>query len=148
VKEEAIREMQAERRRALADSIDTALRKDLEAGKDLETLALPFGGLRISRLFTRRGPIPDLVRDTLLVRDSTLYNEIFSSRPGKVLRPRRGSIGALYAVVDSVATLSPKQFAEHRDALKEELFEQRSAAWTDRLRSRAKIQIFKKEFRL
>jgi parvulin-like peptidyl-prolyl isomerase len=148
VKEEAIREMQVERKRALADSIDLALQRELKAGNDLETLALPFGGLRISRLFPRRGPIPDLARDTLLARDSTLYDEVFSSRPGKVLRPRPGSIGTLYAIVDSVATLSPKQFAEHRDRLKEELFEQRSAAWTDRLRSRAKIQIFKKEFRL
>jgi len=148
MKEEAIRGMQADRRRALADSIDAALRRELKAGKDLEALALPLGGLRPSRAFPRRGPIPDLARDSLLSRDSTLYDEIFSSRPGTVLRPHPGSIGTLYAVVDSVATLSPKQFAEHRDELKMELFEQRTAAWTERLRSRAKIEILNKDLKL
>jgi ribosomal protein L29 len=57
-------------------------------------------------------------------------------------------MGTLFAVVDSVTTLSPKQYAEHREDLREELFEQRTAAWTERLRSRAKIQLLWKELKL
>jgi peptidyl-prolyl cis-trans isomerase D len=147
VKEQAVLDTQAERRRMVADSLALVLEGELKAGKDLETLALPLGGLRLSRTFPRRGPVPDLVRDSLLVRDSTLYDEIFRSRPGTPLKPRSGSMGTLFAVVDSVTTLSPKQYAEHRDELREELFEQRTSAWTERLRSRAKIEIRSKELK-
>ena len=139
--------MEAERKRAVADSVSRVLERDLAAGKDLETLALPLGGLRHSRTFPRQGPVPDLARDSLLARDSTLYDEIFRSRPGTPLKPHAGSLGTLFAVVDSVTTLSPKQFAEHREELREEIFEQRTAAWTDRLRSRAKIEIRSKELK-
>ena len=111
-------------------------------------MALPLGGLRVSRFFPRHGPIPDLARDSLLSRDSTLYDEIFSSRSGNVLKPRTGSLGRLYAVVDSLIAPSPKQYAEHREELREELFEQRSAAWTDRLRAQGKIQIYRKDLKL
>jgi parvulin-like peptidyl-prolyl isomerase len=148
VKDEVIRGMQAERKRAVADSVDTVLQRELRSGKDLETLALPFGGLRMSRFFPRRGPVPELARDTLLARDSTLYNEVFRSRPGSVLRPHPGAIGTLYAVVDSVKVLDRKQFAEHKKALGDELFEQRTAAWTERLRARAKIEIYRKDLKL
>jgi ribosomal protein L29 len=148
VKEEAIRASQNERRRALVESIDSALQRELRSGKDLETLALPFGGLRLSRSFPRRGPIPEFARDSILARDSTFYGEIFASRPGTTLKPRAGAMGTVYAVVDSVATLSPKGYAEHRAELKEELFEQRTAAWTDRLRARAKIQLLQKDLKL
>jgi len=148
VEEQAIQDMQTERKRAVADSIEAALEHELEAGKDLESLALPLGGLKLSRAFSRHGPVPDLARDSVLARDSTFYTEIFSARPGTTLKPRRGSTGTLFAVVDSVATLSPKQYAEHREELRAELFEQRTAAWTDRLRSRAKIQLIKKDLKL
>jgi peptidyl-prolyl cis-trans isomerase D len=148
VKPEAMGDMQADRRRAVADSMAVALQGELKAGKDLETLALPLGGLRLSRSFPRRGPVPDLARDSLLARDSTLYDEIFSTRPGTVLKPRRGAIGTLFAAVDSLTELSPKQFAEHRQELREELFDQRTAAWTERLRARAKIQILAKDLQL
>ena len=148
VKEAVNRDMQIERRRMLADSIDAALARGLQARKDLETLALPLGGLKISRFFPRHGPIPDLARDSLLTRDSTLYDEIFSSRPGSVLKRRPGSLGTLYAVVDSLIAASPTQYAEHRNELKQELFEQRSAAWTDRLRARGKIQLYRKDLKL
>ena len=148
VKEGVLRDMQTERKRALADSIDAALAQGLRSGKDLETLALPLGGLRVSRFFPRHGPIPDLARDSLLSRDSTLYDEIFWSRSGNVLKPRTGSLGRLYAVVDSLIAPSPKQYAEHREELREELFEQRSAAWTDRLRAQGKIQIYRKDLKL
>ncbi|HMI32094.1 MAG TPA: peptidyl-prolyl cis-trans isomerase [Candidatus Limnocylindrales bacterium] len=148
VKEEAIRGSQNERRRALVASINSALQRELRAGKDLETLALPLGGLRLSRTFPRNGPIPDLARDSILARDSTFYREIFASRPGTTLKPRAGALGTVYAEVDSVSTLSPKDYAEHRAALKAEIFEQRAAAWTDRLRARAKIQLLRKDLKL
>ncbi len=148
VKEEAVRDLLAAKRRALADSLEVGLRRDLKAGKDLESLALPFGGLRVSRTFPRYGPIPELARDSILARDSTMYDEIFSSRPGATLKPRVGALGALYAMVDSVTVLGPKQFSEHRAALQEEIFDQRTAAWTDRLRARAKIQIRSPDLKL
>jgi parvulin-like peptidyl-prolyl isomerase/ribosomal protein L29 len=148
VKEEAVRDSQNERKRALIASIDLALKRELKAGKDLDALALPLGGLRPSRSFPRHGPIPEFARDSILARDSTFYEEIFSSRPGTTLKPRAGALGTVYAAVDSVATLSPKEYAEHRAELKEELFEQRSAAWTERLRARAKIQLLRKDLKL
>ncbi len=147
-KEQAVLDMQMERRRAAADSVATALERDLAAGKDLETLALPLGGLKLSRSFPRRGPVPDLARDSVLARDSTLYDEIFAAHPGRTLKPRRGALGMLFATVDSVTTLSTGQYAEHREELKQELFEQRTAAWTERLRARAKIQLLRKDLKL
>jgi peptidyl-prolyl cis-trans isomerase D len=147
VKAQAVSDREAERKRAVADSVALVLERELKAGRDLETLALPLGGLRRSRNFPRRGPVPDLARDSLLARDSTLYDEIFRSRPGMPLKPHAGSLGTLFAVVDSVTVLSPKQYAEHREELREEIFEQRTAAWTDRLRSRAKIEIRSKELK-
>ena len=147
-KEQALQDMELAQRRSLADSIDAAIRRDLKAGKDLETLAVPLGGLRLSRLFSRSGPVPDLARDSVLARDSTFYAEIFSSRPGGVLRPRTGALGTLFAVVDTLSTLGPKEYAEHRDELREELFERRTAAWTDRLRSRATIRVYRNDLKL
>jgi parvulin-like peptidyl-prolyl isomerase len=148
VKEEAVHDSQNERKRALIASIDSALRRELREGKDLEALALPLGGLRLSRSFPRRGPVPEFARDSILARDTTFYQEIFASRPGTTLKPRAGVLGIVYAAVDSVATLGPKAYAEHRAELKEELFEQRTAAWTDRLRARAKIQLLRKDLKL
>ena len=55
---------------------------------------------------------------------------------------RRAESGGLHAAP------SPKQYAEHREELREELFEQRSAAWTDRLRAQGKIQIYRKDLKL
>jgi peptidyl-prolyl cis-trans isomerase D len=148
VKDQAVQDMQTERRRAVADSVALVLGAELKEGKDLETLALPLGGLRRSRNFPRTGPVPDLARDSLLARDSTLYDEIFRSHPGTTLKPHAGSMGMLFAVVDSVTTLSPAQYAEHKEELRQELFEQRTAAWTERLRSHAKIEIRSKELKV
>src|SRR5205823_9028231 len=66
VKEQAVEDMRQEKRRAAADSVAAALQRDLRAGKDLDSLAIPLGGLRTSRSFPRRGPIPDLARDSVL----------------------------------------------------------------------------------
>ncbi|HYR51136.1 MAG TPA: peptidyl-prolyl cis-trans isomerase [Candidatus Dormibacteraeota bacterium] len=148
VKDQAIQDMELVQRRALVDSIGAALRRDLERGKDLETLAIPLGGLRLSRSFPRTGPVPELARDSVLARDSSFYAEIFSGRPGHVLRPRAGAMGTLYAVVDSVSALGPKEYAEHKNELREELFERQTAAWTDRLRSRATIRVYRNDLRL
>ena len=145
VKQEVIRDAQIERRRSVADSIDTTIRRALRSGGNLETLAVPLGGLRVSRLFPRHGPVPELVRDSVLARDSTLYREIFASRPGTVLPPRRGELGTLYAVVDSVIVSDAKDYAQHRQELRREILDQRSAAWTERLRSRAKIELYRKD---
>ncbi len=148
VKAQAVEDMQAERKGLVADSLRTALERELRSGGDLDTLALPLGGLRLSRTFPRRGPVPELARDSLLARDSTFYREIFSARPGAVLKPRRGAMGTVFAVVDSISAPSPKQYAEHREELRQELFEQRTAAWTDRLRARARIEILRKDLKL
>ena len=148
VKEQAVLDAQAERKRAVADSIQAALERELKAGADLETVALPLGGLKLSRTFPRRGPVPELARDSILARDSSFYREVFSARPGAILRPRHGAMGTLFAVVDSVSSLGPNQYAEHREELREEIFEQRTAAWTDRLRARARIQLFRKDLKL
>ncbi|MBI4364680.1 MAG: peptidyl-prolyl cis-trans isomerase [Candidatus Latescibacteria bacterium] len=145
VKESVTRDMQNERKEAVLDSIDARFRAAIRAGADCESLFVPLGGLRVSRFFGRRGPIPDVARDSLLARDSTLYNEVFSSKPGATLRPRRGSLGTLYAVVDSLQVPPPARFAEMRIELRREMIEERSAAWTARLRSRATIQIFRKD---
>ena len=65
-----------------------------------------------------------------------------------MLRPRTGALGTLFAVVDTLSTLGPKEYAEHRDELREELFERRTAAWTDRLRSRATIRVYRNDLKL
>ena len=148
VKDQAVQDMELVQRRALVDSIGAALRRDLGRGKDLEALAIPLGGLRLSRQFPRTGPVPELARDSVLARDSSFYAEVFSGRPGHVLRPRAGAMGTLYAVVDSVSALGPKEYADHKAELKEELFERRTAAWTDRLRSRATIRVYRNDLRL
>lgn len=148
VREEVIRDVQGERKRAVLDSLDTRLQAALRAGADCESLFVPLGGLRVSRFFGRRGPIPDVARDSLLARDSTLYDEVFASRPGATLRPRPGALGTLYAVVDSLATASDAQYGESRSEIRRDIIERRSAAWTDRLRSRAKIQLFREYLKL
>jgi parvulin-like peptidyl-prolyl isomerase len=148
VKEQVLADWRTERQRAIADSTAAALARELRAGKDLESLALPLGGLRRSRPFPRRGPVPDLARDSVLARDSTFYDEIFTRRPGAVLKPRQGAMGMIFAVVDSVTALNRSQYQEHRAELREEIFEQRSAAWTQRLRARARIEILSRDLKL
>ena len=63
------------------------------------------------------------------------------------LPPIRGSMGTLYAVVDTVEVQPPAEFAKHRDTLLRELVDQRVEAWTQRLRSKAPIRIHRKELR-
>ncbi|HZE20304.1 MAG TPA: peptidyl-prolyl cis-trans isomerase [Candidatus Angelobacter sp.] len=148
VKEQALEDWRTERQRGIADSTAAALARELRAGKDLESLTLPLGGLRRSRSFPRRGPVPDLARDSVLARDSTFYDEIFAGKPGAVLKPRRGAMGMIFAVVDSVTALNKSQYQEHRAELREEIFEQRSAAWTEKLRARARIEILSRDLKL
>lgn len=147
VKERVVADYQAQRRRALAEALETSIREALRAGADPESVFVGLGGLRVSRQFGRRGPIPDLLRDPALARDSTYLETIFASKPGTLLPPLRGSSGTLYAVVDTVSVLPPQEFAKHRDTLFREVIEERVNAWTDRLRSKAPIRIHRKELR-
>ncbi len=147
VKERVIGDYQLQRRKTIADSLDATYRTAYDAGADPETLFLAIGGLKISRQFGRRGPIPDLARDASLARDSTYLSRIFASESGARLPPIRGTIGTLYAVVDSVSILPPGEFAKHRDELLHELVDERVDAWTARLRSRAPIRIHRKDLR-
>ncbi len=138
-----IRDMQDERKKAVLDSIETRVRAALRVGADCESLFVPLGGLRVSRFFGRRGPIPDVARDSVLARDSTLYDEVFAARPGATLRPRRGALGTFFAVVDSLQTPPEARYADARSEIRRDMIERRSAAWTARLRSRAKIELFR-----
>lgn len=147
-KDGAARDLALERKRAIADSLDASIRASLRSGADLESLLVPLGGLRTTRFFSRIGPIPDFTRDSLLARDTTLIEETFSSRPGATLAPRSGALGKLYAVVDTVVATTPADFAKARASLRQEIMDQRSEAWTARLRSRAKIEIYRKDLHL
>lgn len=147
VKERVIADYHTLRRRAIADSLDALLGKAYEAGADPESLFVAFGGLKVSRQFGRQGPIPDLARDPSLARDSTYLSRIFAAESGARLPPLRGSIGTLYAVVDTVSILPPTEFAKHRDELLHELVDERVDAWTARLRSKAPIRIHRKDLR-
>jgi len=147
VRDRVIADYQFQKRRALADSLDHALRPAFEAGADPESLFMPVGGLRYSRQFGREGPIPDLSRDMSLARDSTYLSRVFATAPGGRLPPLSGSLGTLYAVVDTVIVLPPSEFAKHRDQLLHELVDERVEAWTARLRSKAPIRIHRKDLR-
>ncbi len=148
VKDRVTHDLGLERKRAVADSLDASIRASLRAGADLESLLVPLGGLRTSRFFGRMGPIPDFSRDSLLARDTTLIEEAFSSKPGAALVPRSGALGVLYAVVDTVVATSAADFAKARASLRQEMMDRRSEAWTARLRSRAKIEIHRKDLKL
>jgi parvulin-like peptidyl-prolyl isomerase len=147
VKERLMAERQLRRRRAVADSLDARYRAAFLAGASPESLFVGLGGLRVSKQFGREGPIPDLSRDPALARDSTFLSRVFSSEPGTPLPPIRGSMGTLYAVVDTVEVQPPAEFAKHRDTLLRELVDQRVEAWTQRLRAKAPIRIHRKELR-
>jgi parvulin-like peptidyl-prolyl isomerase len=144
-KERVVADYQDQRRRAAADSLNLRYTPAVQAGASLDSLFLPFGGLRTSKQFTRPGPIPDLVRDPALARDSTYLAKVFSSRRGAVLPPLKGSMGTLYSEVDSLSILPASEFSKRREALLHEVIDERVEAWTERLRSRAEIQIDRKD---
>jgi hypothetical protein len=50
--------------------------------------------------------------------------------------------------VDTVVATTPADFAKARASLRQEIMDQRSEAWTARLRSRAKIEIYRKDLHL
>jgi parvulin-like peptidyl-prolyl isomerase len=145
VKERATLEYQLSRRRAAADSIDQEIRQAVAKGGDLESLFERFGGMRTSRPFPRSGPIQELVRDPSVARDSTLLDRIFSARPGKVLPPIKSSLGTVYLMVENVTVPPASDFARRRDEVWREIVDQRIEAWTARLRSRAKVTLYKKD---
>ena len=103
--------------------------------------AVPFGGLRTSKPFGRSGPIPDFARDATLGRDSLYLERIFSSKGGAALPPLQGAGGTLLAKVDAITEPPASDFSKRRDELRRELVEQRTEAWTERLRSRATVTI-------
>lgn len=141
VRERVLTDYQASRRRAIADSLAMRLRESLAAGADLDSLAVPFGGLRTSKPFGRSGPIPDFARDATLGRDSLYLERIFSSKGGAALPPLQGAGGTLLAKVDAITEPPASDFSKRRDELRRELVEQRTEAWTERLRSRATVTI-------
>jgi len=147
VKDQAIQDMELVQRRALVDSIGAALRRDLERGKDLETLAIPLGGLRLSRSFPRTGPVPSwrAIRCSRAIRRSTRR-----SSPGA--GSRAPSAGGSHGHASTRSWIpsqhSAQEYAEHKNELREELFERQTAAWTDRLRSRATIRVYRNDLRL
>ena len=145
VSERVVADYQLAKRRALADSLNGVVRAALKSGESVEAVAVRFGGLRVSRMFGREGPIPDFSRDQALAKDSTYLALVFTSKPGAALPPLEGSMGTMYAVVDTVSVLSPADFAKQRDALHRELVETRIDAWTARLRSKAEIKIHRRE---
>jgi parvulin-like peptidyl-prolyl isomerase len=147
VADRVLRDSQTFLRRAVVDSIDVHLRASLRAGADLESLLVPLGGLRPTRPFSQGGPIPDLNRDPVAARDSAFLARIFSSKPGAALPPLSTADGPLYAVVDSLSTPPASEFAKARVGLREDLLDQRIEAWTARLRSRARVEIYRKDLR-
>jgi parvulin-like peptidyl-prolyl isomerase len=147
VRDRVLRDRQIALRRAVADSIDAQLRTALKKGADLDSLLVRLGGLRRSRAFGPEGPIPDLNRDPAAARDSVFLHRIFASRPGTVLPPLATSIGALYAVVDSIMPAPPSEYAKARASLRREILDERIETWTARLRSRARIEIYRKDLR-
>jgi hypothetical protein len=147
VKDRVLRDRAADQRKAIADSTDTALRSALREGADLESLLVPLGGLRVSRRFTRQGPIPDLGRDPALAGDSTFLRQIFAARPGAALPPRPGAAGTVYAVVDSFSMKPDDAYRKDRTALRQEMIDQRTEAWTAQLRALAQIDIYRRDLR-
>ena len=141
VRDKVVADYQISRRRAIADSLANHVREALAAGADLDSLAVPFGGLRMSRPFGRSGPIPEFARDASLGRDSLYLERVFASKPGAALPPLSGSSGTLFALLESIVDPPAAEFSKRRDELRRELLEQRTAAWTERLRSRAVVTI-------
>jgi len=146
-RDRGIADYQLSRRREIADSLDQVIREAVSRGADPESIFVPLGGMKVSKAFGRLGPIPDLTRDASVARDPALLEKVFSGRPGSVLPPIRTSYGTLYAIVESVTAPAPSEFARRRDELWHELVDQRAAAWTDRLRSRASIQILRRDLK-
>jgi hypothetical protein len=147
VRDRVVRDRQAALRRAHADSIDAELRSALKKGADLETLLVPLGGLRESRPFGPGGPVPDLMRDPAVARDSLLLARVFSMKPGTVLPPMATSLGTLYAIVDTITPAPASEYAKARASIRREILDERTETWTARLRSRARIEIYRKDLR-
>lgn len=145
VGDRVLRDRQSALRRSIADSVDARLRAALKRGADLESLLVPLGGLRRSRPFGPEGPIPDLTRDPSAARDSTFLARIFASKPGTILPPTPTSIGTLYAVIDSILPASAGEYAKARASLRREILDERIETWTARLRSRARVEIYRKD---
>jgi parvulin-like peptidyl-prolyl isomerase len=147
VKDRVVLDYQQSRRRALSDSISVRLRGALSGGADLESLSVPYGGLRVSKPFGRPGPIPEFARDATLGRDSLFLERVFASRPGSTLPPLQGSSGTLFAILDTITEPPAADYAKRRDDLHREIVEQRTEAWTERLRSRAIVAIERADLR-
>lgn len=147
VRERVLHDRQMALRKAVADSIDGQLRAALKKGGDLESLLVPLGGLRQSRPFGPMGPIPDLGRDPAAARDSALLARVFASKPGTVLPPVSTSLGTLYAVVGAIAPAPASEYAKARPSLRRELLDERIETWTARLRTRARIEIYRKDLK-
>lgn len=147
VRDRVIADYQLARRREIADSLDQRIREAVTRGANPESIFVALGGMKVSKPFGRIGPIPDLTRDAAVARDSTLLERIFTGRPGAVLPPVRIPYGTLYAIVETVTAPAPSEFARRRDELWHEIVDQRAAAWTDRLRSRAEIRILRRDLK-
>jgi hypothetical protein len=147
VKDRVVNDYQLSRRRAIADSLTLRMREAVAAGADLDSLAVVYGGLRLSKPFGRTGPIPDLARDATLARDSLFLERVFAAKPGATLPPLLGSSGTLFSILDTLVEPPPADYAKRRDELHREIVDQRTEAWTDRLRSRATIAIERPDLR-
>ncbi len=147
VKNRVVDDYQASRRRAIAEERGRRIRERVEAGANLDSLFLRYGGLRRSKPFGMAGPIPDFARDPSIGRDSLYLSRIFASKPGAVLPPLEGASGTLYAIVESLSEPSSSEYASRREDLRRELMEQRTEVWTDRLRSRATIEIRREDLK-
>src|SRR5207249_1617205 len=124
-------------------------------GARFEELAKAHGGMAASgpvapgETALGIGPIPEL------------KERIASLPEGGVSRPIQVQNGYLVARVTHAIPPRPAEFgeakeqalqdmelAQRRDELREELFERRTAAWTDRLRSRATIRVYRNDLKL
>ena len=74
-------------------------------------------------------------------------NVVFAAKPGTRLPLLQGSSGTLFANVESVSEPPAADYAKRRDELHREIVEQRVAAWTERLRSRAVVTITRADLR-
>ncbi len=147
VGDRVMRDWQISIRRVVADSIDASLKAALKAGANLDSILVPLGGLRPSRPFGAEGPIPDLSRDPSASRDAAFLARVFSAKPGTVLPPLATLNGTVYAVLDSLHAAPPTDYAKARESLREDLLDQRIEAWTDRLRAKAKVEIYRRDLR-
>jgi parvulin-like peptidyl-prolyl isomerase len=139
---QAIEDMKNAKRLEIVDQRAAAVRKQLQAGATLDSVAAEYGGLKDSGLLARQsGFVPQLGVEQRVI------DKAFAMKAGVTSDSLRIANGLTWIRVEERRTMDGATFEADRDQVSRELLAQNMEDWLERKKKTVRIEVFREDLK-